>query len=96
MKFDALKTFSGHPDDKSLRKVETEVLIPKIMRDRAKAEKCVPEVKAFEECCKDCESLISWMLNLLMKIINYFSKNLNGGQVSRAEQHLKVLHRIVV
>lgn len=23
------------------------------MRDRAKTEKCTPEVQAFEECCKD-------------------------------------------
>lgn len=43
----------GDPDDFSLRKVETEILIPKIMRDRAKTEKCIPEVQAFEECCKD-------------------------------------------
>lgn len=28
------------------------------MRDRAKAEKCVPEVKAFEECCKESSILM--------------------------------------
>uniref|UniRef100_A0AAG5CV96 COX assembly mitochondrial protein n=1 Tax=Anopheles atroparvus TaxID=41427 RepID=A0AAG5CV96_ANOAO len=43
----------GDPDDRRLRKVEVEVLIPKIMRERAKTEKCVAEVKAFEVCCKD-------------------------------------------
>uniref|UniRef100_T1E8Z3 COX assembly mitochondrial protein n=1 Tax=Anopheles aquasalis TaxID=42839 RepID=T1E8Z3_ANOAQ len=43
----------GDPDDRRLRKVEIEVLIPKIMRERAKTEKCVAEVKAFEDCCKD-------------------------------------------
>ncbi|XP_050078744.1 COX assembly mitochondrial protein homolog [Anopheles maculipalpis] len=43
----------GDPDDRRLRKVELEVLIPKIMRERAKTEKCLPEVKAFEDCCKD-------------------------------------------
>ncbi|XP_035773913.1 COX assembly mitochondrial protein homolog [Anopheles albimanus] len=43
----------GDPDDRRLRKVELEVLIPKIMRERAKTEKCVAEVKAFEDCCKD-------------------------------------------
>jgi len=37
--------FPGDPDDRSLRKVEEQVLIPKIMRERAKAEKCVEEVK---------------------------------------------------
>lgn len=34
----------GDPDDKSLRKVETEILIPKKMRDKAKAENCLSEV----------------------------------------------------
>ncbi|XP_058124452.1 COX assembly mitochondrial protein homolog [Anopheles ziemanni] len=43
----------GDPDDRRLRKVEVEVLIPKIMRERAKTEKCVPQVQAFETCCKD-------------------------------------------
>ncbi|XP_067007287.2 COX assembly mitochondrial protein homolog isoform X1 [Anabrus simplex] len=42
----------GDPEDRTLRKVEIEVLIPKKMRDKAKAEKCVDEVKAFSECCK--------------------------------------------
>uniref|UniRef100_A0A182QAD1 TOG domain-containing protein n=1 Tax=Anopheles farauti TaxID=69004 RepID=A0A182QAD1_9DIPT len=40
------------PDDRRLRKVELEVLIPKIMRERAKKEKCTAEVKAFEDCCQ--------------------------------------------
>ncbi|KAI8125470.1 COX assembly mitochondrial protein like protein [Lucilia cuprina] len=43
----------GDPNDLSLRKVEIEVLIPKIMRDRAKETHCSNEVKAFESCCKD-------------------------------------------
>ncbi|XP_070495066.1 COX assembly mitochondrial protein homolog [Chironomus tepperi] len=43
----------GDPDDRKLRKVEKEVLIPKIMRDRAKKEKCIEEVAAFEDCCKN-------------------------------------------
>ncbi|XP_065354085.1 COX assembly mitochondrial protein homolog [Cloeon dipterum] len=41
----------GDPEDKSLRKVEEQVLIPKIMRERAKVEKCTDEVKAFNDCC---------------------------------------------
>jgi COX assembly mitochondrial protein 1 len=36
-----------------LRKVEREVLIPKVMRERAKVENCLEEVTAFESCCKD-------------------------------------------
>lgn len=43
----------GDPNDKTLRKVEKEVLIPKIMRERAKTEKCVDLVKDFGECCKE-------------------------------------------
>lgn len=43
----------GDPNDVTLRKVEEEILIPKIMRDRAKKEKCIPEVQEFEKCCKD-------------------------------------------
>ncbi|EDW90239.1 COX assembly mitochondrial protein homolog [Drosophila yakuba] len=42
----------GDPNDTRLRKVEREVLIPKIMRDRAKSEFCSKEVADFQECCK--------------------------------------------
>lgn len=48
-----MKYLSGDPNDQSLRKVEKDVLIPKIMRDRAKHIHCKEQVKAFEECCKD-------------------------------------------
>ncbi|XP_076627038.1 COX assembly mitochondrial protein homolog [Colletes latitarsis] len=43
----------GDPNDKSLRKVEKDVLIPQKMRTRAREEKCIPEVKEFSKCCKD-------------------------------------------
>ncbi|CAG2062443.1 unnamed protein product, partial [Timema podura] len=43
----------GDPDDRTLRKVELEVMIPKKMREKAKDEKCVEEVKAFTDCCKN-------------------------------------------
>uniref|UniRef100_A0A1B0G9B8 COX assembly mitochondrial protein n=1 Tax=Glossina morsitans morsitans TaxID=37546 RepID=A0A1B0G9B8_GLOMM len=43
----------GDPEDLSLRKVEMEVMIPKVMRDRAKEFHCNKEVKAFESCCKE-------------------------------------------
>lgn len=42
----------GDPDDRTLRKVEIEVCIPKIMREIAHKEKCVDEVREFSECCK--------------------------------------------
>ncbi|XP_011688195.1 PREDICTED: COX assembly mitochondrial protein homolog [Wasmannia auropunctata] len=41
----------GDPDDRSLRRVEKDVMVPKLMRDRVKAEKCVDEVKEFHDCC---------------------------------------------
>lgn len=44
--------FAGDPNNKSLRRVEIEVLIPKILRDRARTEKCIPQVDDFEKCCK--------------------------------------------
>ncbi|KAF6208586.1 hypothetical protein GE061_017044 [Apolygus lucorum] len=43
----------GDPNDRSLRKVEVEVLIPKKMREKAKAEKCTSEVADFHACCKN-------------------------------------------
>lgn len=50
----------GDPDDKTLRKVEREILIPKKLRDRTRLEKCVEEVQIFSECCKAAGLLMSW------------------------------------
>lgn len=50
--------YNRDPDDRSLRKVETEVLIPKLIRDKAKSEKCTKEVAEFERCCKDSSLLM--------------------------------------
>ncbi|XP_027227697.2 COX assembly mitochondrial protein homolog [Penaeus vannamei] len=43
----------GDPDDKTLRRVEIEVTIPKKMRDIARQEKCTKEVEDFTNCCKE-------------------------------------------
>ncbi|XP_069106109.1 COX assembly mitochondrial protein homolog [Argopecten irradians] len=48
----------GDPEDTSLRKVEKEVLIPMVMRDKAWMEKCRPEVIAFEKCAKKEEFMM--------------------------------------
>ncbi|XP_076160415.1 COX assembly mitochondrial protein homolog [Ptiloglossa arizonensis] len=48
----------GDPDDKTLRKVEEEILIPQKMRDKAKNEKCIEEVKEFSNCCKAASFLM--------------------------------------
>ncbi|XP_054268740.1 COX assembly mitochondrial protein homolog [Macrosteles quadrilineatus] len=50
----------GDPDDTSLRKVEKEVLIPKIIRDRSREEKCIAEVAAFTKCGKE-SGLMMWL-----------------------------------
>ncbi|XP_020291579.1 COX assembly mitochondrial protein homolog [Pseudomyrmex gracilis] len=41
----------GDPDDRTLRKVEKDVMIPKLIRERTKEEKCVDEIKEFHQCC---------------------------------------------
>ncbi|VVC29038.1 Hypothetical protein CINCED_3A007009 [Cinara cedri] len=43
----------GDPDDYKLRKIEANVLIPKIIREKAKYEKCAVENKVFGDCCLD-------------------------------------------
>ncbi|XP_030751909.1 COX assembly mitochondrial protein homolog [Sitophilus oryzae] len=48
----------GDPEDKTLRKVEMEVMIPKKMRDIARVEKCSQEVEQFTECCKNSNVLM--------------------------------------
>lgn len=51
---------AGDPEDRSLRIVEKEVLIPKIMRERAKTDKCLPEVEEFSKCCKANSLLMAY------------------------------------
>ncbi|XP_037068371.1 COX assembly mitochondrial protein homolog [Pollicipes pollicipes] len=43
----------GDPADRSLRRVEVEVLIPKIMRERARSDKCTELAERFSRCCSD-------------------------------------------
>jgi len=43
----------GDPADVTLRRVEVEVLIPKIMRDRARTDKCAPICGEFSKCAKE-------------------------------------------
>ncbi|XP_017265316.1 COX assembly mitochondrial protein homolog [Kryptolebias marmoratus] len=51
---EATKTEEVH-----LRHVETDVLIPKIMREKAK-ERCADRVEAFNQCCKDSGFLMAF------------------------------------
>lgn len=41
---------TGDPDDKTLRRVEKEILIAQKMKEKAKTEKCSPEVKGTFFC----------------------------------------------
>jgi COX assembly protein 1 len=50
----------GDPEDKSLRRVEIDVMIPKKMREIARSEKCVDVVEKFTECCKNNNILMSF------------------------------------
>lgn len=50
----------GDPKDRRLRKVEREVMIPKLMREVAKKEKCTEEVAAFTECCSSSGILMAY------------------------------------
>ncbi|XP_067094945.1 COX assembly mitochondrial protein homolog isoform X1 [Osmerus mordax] len=46
-------------EDPFLRHVETDVLIPKIMREKAK-ERCAEKVDAFNHCCKQTGFLMAF------------------------------------
>ncbi|XP_014209943.1 COX assembly mitochondrial protein homolog [Copidosoma floridanum] len=48
----------GDPDDEHLRKVEKDVLIAKMVRDRTREEKCIPEVEEFNKCCKSSKYMM--------------------------------------
>lgn len=45
-------SFLGDPNDKTLRTSERKILIPQLMRERARKIKCIPEVKEFEKCAQ--------------------------------------------
>ncbi|OTF82159.1 COX assembly mitochondrial protein-like protein [Euroglyphus maynei] len=45
--------YLGDPSDQTLRKVEIEVMIPKLVRERSKVLKCSEQKKAFDQCCLD-------------------------------------------
>ncbi|XP_048366640.1 COX assembly mitochondrial protein homolog isoform X2 [Sphaerodactylus townsendi] len=47
-----MESGSGRGDELQLRHVEKDVLIPKMMRDKAR-ELCSDKVQAFTKCCQD-------------------------------------------
>lgn len=60
----------GDPEDRSLRKVEKDILIPMKIRDRTKSEKCVAETEEFAKCCKDAGLLMTWKCKAETKTFN--------------------------
>ncbi|XP_076456402.1 COX assembly mitochondrial protein homolog [Babylonia areolata] len=57
----------GDPEDKTLRNVEKEVMIPMKMKEKAKQEKCTLEVKEFGECAKEQGLLLPFMCRKVAK-----------------------------
>ncbi|XP_070583398.1 COX assembly mitochondrial protein homolog [Erythrolamprus reginae] len=71
---ESVTSFAGEP---KLRHVEKDILIPKIMKDKAK-ELCSKQVKDFTKCCKDSGFLMVVKCrkeNKLLKecLIGYYS-----------------------
>ncbi|KAK7091173.1 COX assembly mitochondrial protein homolog [Littorina saxatilis] len=57
----------GDPDDKSLRRVEKEVMITLKMKAKAKTEFCSVEVREFGECAKEQGVLLPFMCRHVAK-----------------------------
>lgn len=53
-------SFEGDPEDKTLRVSERKILIPQLIRERARKVKCVEEVAAFQQCAKDNGLLVTF------------------------------------
>ncbi|XP_043274682.1 COX assembly mitochondrial protein homolog [Venturia canescens] len=51
----------GDPDDKSLRKIERDVVIMQKVRERTKAEKCHVEWRAFGDCAAENKLLMPFL-----------------------------------
>ncbi|XP_064652619.1 COX assembly mitochondrial protein homolog [Lineus longissimus] len=60
----------GDPNDRSLRRVEEEVMIPKIMKSKAHKEHCLDLVKAFNQCGKEQGLLLPFFCRKSAKAMN--------------------------
>lgn len=60
----------GDPDDRTLRKVEKEIMIPIKVRDKTKKEKCVAEGEVFTKCCKEAGFWMTWKCKKETKALN--------------------------
>lgn len=73
-----VKFVIGDPDDSRLRKVEMDVLIPKKMREKAKAEKCKLEVTGIHDGFVYFISVTIYLFNLYndcdLNVVTEFSK----------------------
>lgn len=59
----------GDPEDTHLRKVEREILIPKLMRERTRNEKCRFESEEFGRCCADAGLLMTFKCKPQTKVM---------------------------
>lgn len=63
--------FSGDPLDRSLRKVEVDILIPKKMRDKARDEKCSEEVNGTSHKYTYCSHYKLYLITSVCYFIVY-------------------------
>ncbi|CAL1545934.1 unnamed protein product [Lymnaea stagnalis] len=57
----------GDPNDRSLRKAESEIMIPQKMKLKAKTERCAEEVKKFGECAKEKGLMMPFLCRAVAK-----------------------------
>ncbi|XP_034934370.1 COX assembly mitochondrial protein homolog [Chelonus insularis] len=66
----------GDPDDLSLRKVETNILIPDKVREKSRKIKCIKEVEAFNKCGKEAKLAVTFKCteerDKLVKCLDYW------------------------
>jgi len=67
--------FSGDPLDRSLRKVEIDILIPKKMRDKARDEKCSEEVNGKSHKYTYCSHYKLYLITSVCYFIVYIYKH---------------------
>ena len=80
--------FSGDPLDRSLRKVEIDILIPKKMRDKARDEKCSEEVNGKSHKYTYCSHYKLYLITSVYYFIVYIYMHIHTHTctVCRAQQ----------
>ena len=79
--------YVGDPNDKSLRKVELEVCIPGIIRERAHREKCHDLINGEIDCIRENQKHFLCLI-LMQNLVNVVN-NMVHGLSSNAEKKSK-------